>query len=723
MRLFIAEKPELAKAIVEALGGGTPKQGYYECVDNDVVTYCFGHMLKLFEPSDYDARYSKWMMDDLPFSFIPWKKKPDSGTENQLNIVMKLIKDAAMVVHAGDPDAEGQLLIDEVLQYAKCQAPVKRVLINDLNKTLVQRVIANMEDNQNFAGLSAAAEARSVADQLYGFNLSRAYTLAAQAKGYTGTLAVGRVATPILGLIVRRDREIESHKKTIYYTIRGQFKFADREFPANYKISPSDSVDYESNRLVDKQFCKTLAAALKGKPATIVEAGTQIAAQAPPLPYNLLKLQADAFQKHGYKPDVVKNVTQALREKHKLITYNRSDCQYLSEIQHVDGPQVLQAIAANLRQDIIANCDVSIKSKAFNDARVSAHHAIIPTMVMAKFDGLSKEEQDIYRLIANAYVMQFMPDFQYKQTKVLLEVENHQFSCTGKIPLKLGWKEFEVTGAKTNESDDEAIILDLDFLQKDQAGQCLHANVKEHETKPRPRYTFSSLLTDLTQVARYIKDARLRDLLISKDKEKAGERGGIGTPATRDSIIKNLFERGYIQENKKSIISTEPGRKFYDALPDLVRYPDMTALWHEQQLEIESGHKSVEDFIKDLNTYIAQEISRIKQDGMGTMAVLCSKCKTGHLNRFMRKDKEAYFWKCKNADCGTFFNDEHGKPIEQANKSVILSNYDCPLCNNKLVLREGHTKSKNKYKFWGCSNYPHCKYSANDNAGIPAVTT
>jgi len=191
MRLFIAEKPELAKAIVEGLGGGSRKNGYYECGD-DRVTWCFGHMLKLCDPEDYDARYSKWNMADLPISHIPWKKKPAGDKQDQLDIIIGLISQAESIVNAGDPDEEGQLLVDEIIEYANCNAPVKRVLVNDNNTKIVKKALANLRDNSEFAGLSAAAEARSVGDQLYGYNMTRAYTLSAREAGHQGVLSVGR---------------------------------------------------------------------------------------------------------------------------------------------------------------------------------------------------------------------------------------------------------------------------------------------------------------------------------------------------------------------------------------------------------------------------------------------------------------------------------------------------------------------------------------------------
>ena len=300
MRLFIAEKPDLAKAIVEGLGGGSRKNGYFDC-GKDYVTWCFGHMLQLLDPEDYDERYAKWNMADLPLQFIPWRKKPGHDKQEQLDIILKLLKQAESVVHAGDPDEEGQLLVDEILAYAGSTLPVKRVLINDNNTQVVRKALDSLRDNREFAGLSAAAEARSVGDQLYGYNMTRAYTLAARQAGYQGVISVGRVQTPILGLVVRRDRANEAHRKAFYYLVTGRFDIEGVTFPARYQIAEGDPVD-EKGRLSDGEHAQAIADAAKGQAARVLSAETRKKEQSPPLPYNLLKLQTDASRKFGMKP-------------------------------------------------------------------------------------------------------------------------------------------------------------------------------------------------------------------------------------------------------------------------------------------------------------------------------------------------------------------------------------------------------------------------------------
>ncbi len=719
MQLFIAEKPDLAKAIVEALGGGSRKDGYYDCGDN-FVTWCYGHMLQLLDPEDYDQRYKQWSMADLPISHLPWKKKPSGDKKDQLKIITGLLKQAKSVVHAGDPDSEGQLLIDEILLFSGCHLPVKRILINDNNTKVVRRALETMRDNKEFAGLSASAEARSVGDQLYGYNMTRAYTLAAQAAGYQGVLSVGRVQTPVLGLVVRRDREFEAHTKSFYYNVTGQFKVGDLAFPARYQIIGSDPVD-DKGRLVNREHAQSIADSVKGVAAKILSVETKKKEQHPPLPYNLLKLQTDASRKFGYTPSITKDLTQSLRDKHKLITYNRSDCEYLSEEQHADAPNVLAAISqtATSLAVVAQRADPGIKSRAFNSAKVSAHHGIIPTEATANFSKLSDDEQKIYLLIARAYIAQFFQKHLYDQTDVLVESANHRFGVRSNVTTSAGWRVLYKNDIGNEDLEkDDAIELDIRILNAGQDGTCLEANAEQMETKPKPRYTMATLLSDLTRVAQYVRDDRLRKLLVEKDKGKEGEHGGIGTPATRDTIIATLFERGYLMESGKSIISTPTAREFYDTLPDQAKYPDMTALWHEQQKSIQQGDLDAMSFITELMSYITGEVENVKKNGIG-IKIDTPRCPTCDqpIRRIKKKDKNEFFWGCSGFAAGCRFacEDQAGLPVmKQA--PLVSSLHKCGTCSKGLSRRPG--KKKGTF-WWGCSGFPECKQTYPDIKGKP----
>lgn len=721
MRLFIAEKPELARAIVEGLGGGSRRSGYFDC-GNDYVTWCFGHMLQLLDPEDYDGKYAKWSLDDLPLQFIPWRKKPGHDKGDQLDIIINLLSQAESVVNAGDPDEEGQLLVDEILDYAGYHLPVQRLLINDNNTKVVRKALGNLRDNSEFAGLSGAAEARSVGDQLYGYNLTRAYTLAARQAGYSGVLSVGRVQTPILGLVVRRDRAHEAHQKAFYYLVTGRFDIEGVAFPARYQIAEGDPVD-EKGRLADGLHAQAAADAAQGQLARVVSAETRQKEQSPPLPYNLLKLQTDASRKFGMSPTDVKDITQSLREKHRLITYNRSDCEYLSDEQHGDAPGILAAIAqtAPLLAAVAQRADPALRGRAFDSSKVSAHHAIIPTEATANLSALTAAEQKIYLLVARAYAAQFWPNHQYDQTDLVVEAGGHCFAIRSHVTTRPGWLTLykNDVGNEDLAGDENAVAADIRALRQGQEGVCTAAEAVRTETKPPPLYTMATLLQDLTRVAKYVRDERLRKLLIEKDKGKQGEHGGIGTPATRDSIIATLFERGYLAENGRHIVSTATGRDFYDTLPDPAKYPDMTALWHEQQKAIQAGEGDAVSFVRGLMEHIAAEVGRVKREGIGIKAGThpCPTCGKP-LRRIGRKDQQdGYFWGCTGyaEGCRYSCDDRGGKPAPREARAVSAL-HKCLACGQGMSRRPGKTKG---VFWWGCSGYPQCQQTYPDVKGKP----
>ena len=683
--LYIAEKPELARAIVEALGGGNRKNGYYDC-GNDTVTWCYGHMLRLYEPEEYDPAFKRWTLDDLPLVFTPWKKKPVEKAKEQLGVILKLLKSADAAVNAGDPDAEGQLLVDEIVRHAGYKGKVFRVLINDNTPALVKKALANPRDNADFAGLSAAAEARQVGDWLYGVNLTRLYTLVGRREGCAGMLSVGRVQTPILGLIVRRDREHANHRKSDFFVIQGKFRAGGAEFTAMYQTRESDPRD-DKGRLTDEKHAQAVADAIGGKPARIVSVDAKKGETPPPLPYNLLKLQADASRLHGLAPDTVKDITQALREKHRLITYNRSDSRYLSDEQHTDAPAVIAAIAANAPEfaDHVARTDPAIKSRAFDSSKVTAHHAVIPTQTKADLSALSPDEKRVYLLITRAYLVQFMPPQTWKRTVAALEVEGHAFVRAARAVLENGWRDFYKVEADPDgdAGDDDAVDVATAGRQEDEADSgniplaadqeaiCLSGACIRKETAPKPLYTMASLLEDLTRVARYVRDDTLRKILIDKDRGKAGEHGGIGTPATRDVIIRVLLDRGFIETVGKgkvqNVVSTGTGRDLYDALPDSAKFPDLTAIWHEQQIAIERGGLTVGAFVEELVRYIGGECDRIVRDGLGLKIAVHSCPACGKPMRFVKHPK-GDFWGCTDFPaCRKTLKPDGDKPAVSAN--------------------------------------------------------
>lgn len=635
MRLWIAEKPDIAKDIVKALGGKVDrKDGYFDC-GSDVVTWCFGHILESAEPEIYNPAYKQWNSADLPLRLYPVKLAPKDSTKKQVNIILDLLKKSDSAVHAGDPDDEGQLLVDEVLIYANYQKPVKRVLLNDNTDAAVKRAVNNLKDNKQFQGLYLKALARSVGDDIYGKSMTRAYTLAARAKGYRGVLSVGRVQTPILGLICKRFLDNKNHKESFYQTIHGQFKTDHGVFNANWKVSENAPQD-DKKRLIDEGYADRLSKHLMGKAFDVVSAAVCDKKEFAPLPFNLLKLQQAMSKSNKFSAKKTLKITQDLREKHKAITYNRSDCQYLSNEQFQEAPELLSELKNGLTQFSEYPINENQKSKAFNSDNVTAHTAIIPTTNVPKLTALTDDERVVYLTIAERYIMQFLPPKIYKEAIAVLKWDLETFSCSAVDIQDKGYTAYyqnkdddsEDTEQETDPTSDYAIIAKLRTGVSVTCESCRYENRK---TTPPPIFTESTLLAALSRIADYVTDPKIKAALKAKDAGKKGEFGGIGTPATRDSFVPLLVNRGFITIEKQKLIPTQAGLDFYHSLPKDVTQPDLTALWAEKQQEIEKGQLDIDVFVNelydDIQRLLREDIANnLKVDASSSENVLSVKC-------------------------------------------------------------------------------------------------
>ncbi|MEA0063005.1 DNA topoisomerase, partial [Escherichia coli] len=555
--------------------------------------------------------YKEWKIETLPLRLYPVKYQPVESAAKQVKTIIELIRraDVTEIIHAGDPDDEGQLLVDEVLEYAGNTKPVKRVLINDNTLPAVKKALANPKNNRDFRGLYLKALARSVADAIYGLSMTRAYTIPARAKGYKGTLSVGRVQTPILGLIVNRTRANKNHKSSFYYTMTGHFQRGVDVIRANWK--PGEFAPLTDRKLLDKAWANGAAASLAGKPATVEAAATDDKKTAAPLPFNLVRLQQYMNKKFKMTAQQTLDITQQLREKYKAITYNRSDCSYLSDEQFSEAPQVLDALKSVFDQPL--DVDSTRKSKAFNSAKVTAHTAIIPTVNVPDVNALSSDERNVYLAIAQHYLVQFMPEKTYQEVSVAIQCGDESFYARARKTTDSGFEAFlgeENTGDEESEAENDDSAFDL--LCKIRTGETVTTKevvVNEKKTTPPPLFTEATLLAALVRVADFVTDPVIKKLLKDKDRDKKDEHGGIGTPATRASILETLKKRNYITLEKGKLIPTDTGYALIDALPDIAVNPDMTALWAEKQTLIENGEMTIEQFVDELYNDLIPMIS------------------------------------------------------------------------------------------------------------------
>ncbi|UQY79986.1 DNA topoisomerase 3 [Candidatus Hepatincola sp. Av] len=689
MKLFIAEKPELARAIADAIDGKQVKQNGYIEVGNNTITWCFGHLLCLKNPDEYDEKYKKWQLEDLPFNIKKLQLKPIKGKEKQISIIKGLLKQAEVVINAGDPDEEGQLLVDELLEYLGNTKPVKRILINDNTKPSVKKALEKLKDNKDFIGLKNSAYVRSVADWKYGLNLTRAYTL----KANTGkVLSVGRVQTPILNLVYNRECAVKNHIKEKFYNLKADSKGQDFTY-----VIPSDQL--EEGLCKNKTYLESIQSKCETKNNFIISSvEVKIEETSPPLPFNLLKLQAEAFKRYKYKPDKTQDITQKLREVFKAITYNRSDCQYLSDEHYSQREDLVKGINNNLTDFKNLKLDLNLKSKAFNNSNITAHHGIIPTINYLDVSKFSSDELNIYKMIAQRYMLQFLPNKIVEKTTYLAKnTEDIEFKAVVNKLIQLGWQEFYKEEVEDSKKDAEENDNNLSY-NKGEALNFKEFQLLESETKPKPLYTQASLLTDLTAVAKYIKNPEIKKLLIAKDKEKKGENGGIGTPATRATILKNLFDRGFIIEAKGKIVTTQLGKDFLACLPGNAKEPDMTALWSNKQEEIKNNQLLVADFLNEIDSFISEEINTIAKSNISIGS-------NQNATNSGKSSKSSNFSKDKNA-----------KQLNK-NSKTLDKTHKCPKCNtNYLQKRVGQYGN-----FWSCSGYPNCKTSFKDYKGKPQL--
>ncbi|EAI6530292.1 DNA topoisomerase III [Campylobacter jejuni] len=727
MRLFIAEKPELGKAIAEGLDGNYKSgEGYIQKGDN-IVTWAFGHILELAKPEEYDEKYKLWKLEDLPLPIKEFKYLPKKESKKQLKIICDLIHGDKItsIVNCGDADDEGQILVDEIIQYSKTSKPVFRVLINDLTPKAVKEEIAKIKPNADFKGMSERGFARSQADWIVGINLTRAYTIMARKNGYEGILSVGRVQTPILALIVNRDKEFENFKSINYYSLLGDFNINNNTIKARLKTE---------DKILDENLAKEIKESCENQNAKI-NLKIENKKEYPPLPYNLLVLQAECAKLFGFSPDKTLEITQILREKHKAITYNRSDCQYLPETMFEQAPNILNIIKENLNsndeiQALIASSDLTIKSKAFNDANISAHYGIIPTQNKISSQ-LTQDELVVYNLIAKRFIIQFFHPREYQTTTINLEVNQRIFTATQNKTTKSGFRSlWQNIDSEEEQENNENDINDLSILKNGDIAKCSLIQIEKKQTKPRPYYTMTTLLKDLNSVAKYVSDERIKKLLIEKDKDKKGESGGIGTPATRSNHIKTLIEREYIEvsKDKKQIIkSTKKGRDLIKLSPKSLITPDMTALWFEQQKMIEISELRREQFLEEITKEVISEIQRIDKnqefkilDNENKPKIQCPQCNKGFLTK--RKGKYGNFWGCSEfkQGCKAIYPDNKGTPNFETKQASNDTTHKCPQCNKGFLQR---IKSKNGNSWWwGCSEFKQgCKAMYYDDNGKPKI--
>jgi DNA topoisomerase-3 len=709
MRVFIAEKPSLARAIADGLGDGRKNAGFISC-GQDIVTWCFGHLFELAAPESYDPAYKKWDRALLPIIPATWKNSLRADVAEQVKTIGELLQKADTVVNAGDPDREGQLIVDEVLEHFRFHGKVERIWLASLDARSVAKALSALSDNSGFAPLRDAARARSRADWLVGLNATRALTLLGRDSGIDGVLSLGRVQTPTLNLVVTRDKEIAAFKPKDYFTLTARFDHPAGRFAGIFVPSEDQAGQDSDGRLTDKAVVDALAQSVHGKEGRITAVMREKKKKAPPLPHCLSSLQKAASARLDMTAQRVLDAAQKLYEG-KLTTYPRTDCRYLPVEQFEDAGRILQMLnrVSGLGR-IAAGADAKLKSCAWNTGNVTAHHAIIPTGEIPP-DSLSGVERELYRMIAEAYCLQFFPSLEYESQKIRVAVGNTVWDARGRMILEAGWT--SCAQEEEEEKEEKETAQSLPAVRETDAVTCAEVEKLAKKTTPPPKWTEGTLIEAMANVHRFVTDA------VAKATLKENE--GIGTEATRAGILETLKKRGYLKVQGKALVSTDLAWQVIDLTPHVLKDPVTTAQWENKLENVAKGTCALNSFmaeqVKALPDMIAPLLSaenalRVR----GTRVYPCPAC-----GKPMRKINGAHgpFWSCSAyPECTTTLPDDKGKPGEKKSPAKD-SAHVCPDCGKPLRHLQKTSKAGKPYELFSCSGYPNCKSSFFGKAGKP----
>ena len=687
MRLFIAEKPSLGRAIAAELGV-TQNNPTFQICGSDTVTWCFGHILEQYDPQDYDDNLRIWRRRDLPIIPKEWKLRPKESALTQLQVINHLLSEAEMVVHAGDPDREGQLLVDEVLEHFHYTGPVQRIWLASLDSLSVQKALATLKDNRDYADLRDAARARSQADWLIGMNASRAMTIFGRETGHNdGVLSLGRVQTPTLALVVQRDREIKAFVSVDYLILQASLQNDAGSFSATFKPSDTQTGLDSEGRLVDASIAQGIVDSVRGQTGIITSVTREKKKKPVPLPHCLSSLQKAASSKFGMTAQQVLDTAQSLYEK-KLTTYPRTDCRYLPEEQFGDAARLITALSGvSGLEAVTAKADSALRGPVGDTKKITAHHAIIPTGEEPR--SLTAQETNLYLMIAVQYFLQFYPPMSYEAQKIVVSINDTTWEARGRLILEPGW-----TGVAAEEDEDakkKEPEQSLPPVSSDTPVTCTDVDALKKKTTPPSKFSEGSLIEAMANIHRFVSDASAKATL--------KENEGLGTEATRASIIETLKGRKYIEPSGKSLVSTPLGQSLIDMTPDVLKDPVMTAQWEQRLEQIARDELTLDAFMQDQITILPTLLNSVLSLPVTLLPTACPCPKCGRAMR-KRPDKKygGFFWACSDPDCHTFLPDNNGKPGAPREKAVP-SEFPCPVCNQPLYRKE---KEGNTY--WACYN-------------------
>ena len=663
MRLILAEKPSVGKDLGRVLNCNKSGSGFVEGKKH-IVTWALGHLVTLADPESYNSKYARWELEDLPIIPKSMKTEVIKQTRKQFSLVKELMlrNDVKEIVIATDAGREGELVARWIIEKAGVKKPLKRLWISSVTDKAIKDGFNNLKDGRLYEALYASALARAEADWIVGINATRALTTK-----YKAQLSCGRVQTPTLAMIKALEDEIRDFKPVYYYGVEVTAE--------NFKFIWHDKND---NRIFDEVKCDYIIESIKGKKLEIVNISRKKALKYAPLLYDLTELQRDANNIYGFSAKETLSIMQALYERHKVLTYPRTDSRYLTEDIVETLKDRVRAVSVGPYSKIgykISSNPIKPNKNFVNNLKVSDHHAIIPTEQRIILTELSDRERKIFDLVVKRFFAVLSEPFEYEKITLAAKINNEDFTSSGRITLKAGWK--EVYGSY----EDEEILVEhsKEELNKLKKGSLNVRTVKKirGETKSPARFTEATLLSAMENPVKYMKN---------EDKElkkTIGETGGLGTVATRADIIDKLFNSYVIEKKDKYIYTTSKGRQLLELAPTDLKSPVLTAKWEQKLNDISKGNLEKNKFIDDMINYTRLIIKEIKNSDKKFLHDNETREKCPNCQEYLLevKGKKGTMLICKNRECG------YKRGISQ------ITNARCPNCHKKLELKgEGEGK-------------------------------
>ena len=660
--LVIAEKPSVARDIARVLKCNKNINGAIEG-ERYIVTWGLGHLVTLADPEDYDKKYKEWKMEDLPMVPDVFKLEVIGQTAKQYHAVKAQIhrQDVGEIIIATDAGREGELVARLILKKAGSNKPIKRLWISSVTDKAIREGFAHLKDGREYDSLYDAAMCRAEADWLVGINATRALTCK-----YNAQLSCGRVQTPTLAMIAKREADIRSFVPKPYYGL--QARKGGLVFTWQNRASGGYST-------FDRQMAQDLLTRLKGENGVVDEVRRTPKKTSAPLLYDLTELQRDANKRFNYSAKETLNIMQRLYENHKVLTYPRTDSRYLTSDILPTLKERLKACAVGPYRTLAGRLTMqALPAKPFfvDNSKVSDHHAIIPTEQFVQLDHMTIDERRIYDLVVRRFLAVMYPPFEYEQTSLVIKVGGESFVARGKIVKDQGWKAaYENLQDEDEEDEKEVQEQQLPDLKKGDVIGNLGISVTEGRTKPPAPFNEATLLSAMENPVAYME---------SRDKELArtlGETGGLGTVATRADIIEKLFSSFLLEKRGKDIYLTSKAKQLLELVPGDLKKPELTADWETKLSKIAKGSLKRGAFMKDIRIYSQELIGQIKA-GQGNFRhdnLTNTKCPVCGKRMLAVKGKNSEMLVCQDRECG------HRETVSRT------SNARCPVCHKKLELR------------------------------------